>query len=95
MLIAPISYPTGGRGRSLAIAPAAWRSPSALAGYPFEMAFPKVVRVWLEGSFHPGSRQRRRLEMLRLLTVKGGLGKIFELPAPASPLAGDGPRYHL
>ncbi|MGR3310093.1 MAG: aconitate hydratase [Candidatus Brocadiales bacterium] len=51
----------------------------AMAGGPFYLTMPKVVHVELKGSLKPWVTAKDIiLEMLRRLTVKGGVGKIFE-----------------
>ncbi len=51
----------------------------AMAGEPFWLVMPKVVRVNLKGSYAPGvSAKDIILEVLRRLTVKGGVGKVIE-----------------
>ena len=52
---------------------------TAMAGQPFRLKMPKVVRVNLKGRLQPGCAAKDIiLEMLRRLTVKGGTGKVFE-----------------
>lgn len=51
----------------------------AMAGGPFYLTMPKVVLVKLKGSLKPWVTAKDViLEMLRRLTVRGGIGKIFE-----------------
>jgi aconitate hydratase len=51
----------------------------AMAGQPFHMAMPKVVGVHLKGQLQPWVTAKDIiLEVLRRLTVKGGVGKILE-----------------
>ncbi|HEY4716197.1 MAG TPA: aconitase family protein, partial [bacterium] len=51
----------------------------AMAGMPYLFPMPKVVLVKLNGKLKPWvSAKDIILEMLRRLTVKGGVGKIFE-----------------
>jgi len=51
----------------------------AMAGGPFYITMPKVVLVKLTGSLRPWVTAKDViLELLRRLTVKGGVGKIFE-----------------
>lgn len=54
-----------------------------MAGQPFTLPCPKVVGVKLTGSLQPwvGGKDVI-LEMLRRLTVKGGVGRIFEYYGP-------------
>src|ERR687891_1882984 len=50
----------------------------AMAGHPFELTYPSVVRVVLENELSPWvSAKDVILEMLRRLTVKGGINKAF------------------
>jgi aconitate hydratase len=54
-----------------------------MAGHPFELGYPSVVRVVLENEVGPWvSAKDVILEMLRRLTVKGGLGKAFVFDGP-------------
>ncbi len=72
--------PTQGGIGMLAIGVGGLEAASVMAGEPFEISMPAVVQVKLRG------RLRRPhvtamdviLELLRRLTVKGGVGKIFE-----------------
>jgi aconitate hydratase len=55
----------------------------AMAGFPFELACPAVVRVVLEGELSPWvSAKDVALELLRRLTVKGGIEKAFAFDGP-------------
>jgi len=51
----------------------------AMGGGPFGLTYPEVVLVDLKGSLRPWvSAKDIILELLRRLTVKGGVGKVFE-----------------
>lgn len=51
----------------------------ALAGFPYVMKMPKVVKVNLTGHLRPGAAAKDViLEMLRRISVKGGVGKVYE-----------------
>ncbi len=51
----------------------------AMAGEPFFLVMPQVVRINLTGTYGPGvSAKDIILEVLRRLTVKGGVGRIIE-----------------
>lgn len=51
----------------------------ALAGFPYVMKMPKVVKVNLTGHLRPGVAAKDViLEMLRRISVKGGVGKVYE-----------------
>jgi aconitate hydratase len=55
----------------------------AMAGYPFELQCPAVVRVVLENELRPWvSAKDVILELLRRLTVKGGINKAYEFDGP-------------
>ncbi len=55
----------------------------AMAGQPFFLTMPKIVGVRLTGRLQPWvSGKDVILEMLRRLTVKGGVGKIYEYFGP-------------
>jgi aconitate hydratase len=50
----------------------------AMAGHPFELTYPSVVRVVLENELPPWvSAKDIILEMLRRITVKGGINKAY------------------
>src|SRR5438093_2200657 len=55
----------------------------AMAGFPFELQSPAVVRVVLENELAPWvSAKDVVLEMLRRLTVKGGINKAYAFDGP-------------
>jgi aconitate hydratase len=57
----------------------------AMAGEPFYITMPKVVKVELTGRLKPWvSAKDIILELLRLLSVKGGRGKVFEFSGPGT-----------
>lgn len=71
--------PTAGGLGMLAIGAGGLDVAVAMGGGPFFMTMPKIVKVELSGKL--GSRVSAKdviLEILKLLTVKGGVGKIFE-----------------
>jgi aconitate hydratase len=54
-----------------------------MAGYPFELTYPSIVRVVLENELRDWvSAKDVILEMLRRLTVKGGINKAFAFDGP-------------
>ncbi|HEV3127463.1 MAG TPA: aconitate hydratase [Solirubrobacteraceae bacterium] len=57
-----------------------------LGGYPFEIACPAVVEVWLEGSLQRPWVQAKDiiLELLRRLTTSGGKNKVLEFSGPGT-----------
>jgi aconitate hydratase len=55
----------------------------AMAGEPYTITMPKVVRVYLEGELTGwASAKDVILHLLGQLTVKGGVGKVFEYAGP-------------
>jgi aconitate hydratase len=71
--------PTSGGAGVLAIGAGGLDVAVAMAGEPYYFAMPQVVRVELKGRLQPWVAAKDIiLEMLRRLTVKGGVGKIFE-----------------
>lgn len=75
--------PTGGGLGMLAIGAGGLDVALAMAGEPFYLTMPKVVNVYLTGELCPWvSAKEIILELLRQLTVKGGVGKVFEYTGP-------------
>ena len=75
--------PTSGGAGMLAIGVGGLDVAVAMGGAPFYFKMPKIVGVKLTGSLKPWvSTKDIILEMLRRLTVKGGLGRIFEYHGP-------------
>ncbi|MBD3175885.1 MAG: aconitate hydratase [Armatimonadia bacterium] len=73
---------TGGIG-TLAIGAGGLDVAVAMGGGPFYMRMPQVVRVELTGELQPWVNGKDIiLEMLRRVTVKGGVDKIFEYGGP-------------
>ena len=71
--------PTGGGLGMLAMGAGGLDVALAMAGYPFNIAMPKIVLVKLTGKMPSWiSAKDVVLEVLRRLTVKGGVGKILE-----------------
>ncbi|RMD76986.1 aconitate hydratase, partial [Candidatus Dojkabacteria bacterium] len=71
--------PTAGGIGMLAIGVGGLDVAVAMAGYPFYMNMPEVIKVELKGKLNPFvSAKDVILELLRRLSVKGGVGKIFE-----------------
>ncbi len=76
--------PTGGGIGMLAIGAGGLDVAVAMGGGAYYMMMPRVCRVTLKGSLKPWvSAKDVILEVLRILTVKGGVGKVIEY-------AGDG-----
>jgi len=72
--------PTNGGMGMIAIGVGGLDAATVMAGNPFEITMPRVVRVELKGRLQRPyvSAMDVILELLRRLTVKGGVGKIFE-----------------
>lgn len=71
--------PTGGGMGMLAIGAGGLDVAVAMGGGPFYMAFPRVVGIHLRGRLQPWTVAKDIiLEVLRILTVKGGVGKVIE-----------------
>lgn len=76
--------PTGGGIGMIAIGAGGLDVAVAMAGAPFYLAAPKVLNVRLLGRLRPWvSAKDIILEVLRRLTVAGGVGKIIEYSGPA------------
>ena len=71
--------PTGGGIGMLAIGAGGLDVAVAMGGGPYYMMMPKVCRVLLKGKLKPWvSAKDVILEVLRQMTVKGGVGKVIE-----------------
>jgi aconitate hydratase len=71
--------PTSGGIGMIAIGAGGLDVASAMAGEPFYMKMPKIVGIHLKGKLPDWVTAKDIiLELLRRLTVKGGVGKIFE-----------------
>ncbi|MFB3813313.1 MAG: aconitate hydratase [Terriglobales bacterium] len=75
--------PTGGGAAMLAIGAGGLDVAVAMGGGPFYLTMPKVVGVKLTGKLQPWvSAKDIILEVLRIMTVKGGVGKVIEYFGP-------------
>lgn len=76
--------PTNGGIGMLAIGVGGIDAATVMAGLPFELQMPRVVNVHLTGRLNRPwvTAMDVILELLRRLTVKGGVGKIFEYTGP-------------
>ncbi len=75
--------PTGGGAAMLAIGAGGLDVAVAMGGGPFYLTMPKVVGVKLTGKLQPWvSAKDIILEVLRIMTVKGGVGKVVEYFGP-------------
>jgi len=79
--------PTGGGLGMLAMGAGGLDVAVAMGGGPFHIIMPKVLKVNLEGKLQPWVTAKDIiLEVLRLLSVKGGVGKIVEYGGPGVAL---------
>ena len=75
--------PTSGGIGSLAMGAGGLSVALAMAGEPYVISMPKVLRVWLEGELKNwASAKDVILHLLKELTVKGGVGKVLEFAGP-------------
>ncbi len=76
--------PTNGGIGMIAIGVGGLEAATVMAGLPFEMRMPRVVLVRLTGRLQRPwvTAMDVILELLRRLTVKGGVGKVFEYGGP-------------
>ncbi|MEW6115540.1 MAG: aconitate hydratase [Nitrospirota bacterium] len=76
--------PTGGGMGMIAIGVGGLEAATVMAGAPFEITMPKVVQVKLTGTLQRPyvTAMDVILTLLRMLTVKGGVGKIIEYGGP-------------
>lgn len=75
--------PTGGGIGMLAMGAGGMDVAVAMGGGAYYIPMPGMIRVWLEGKLEPGvSAKDIILEVLRQLSVKGGVGYIVEYAGP-------------
>ena len=75
--------PTAGGMGSLAVGAGGLSVALAMGGAPYVIAMPRVVKVWLTNSLQGwASAKDIILYILAKLTVKGGVGKVFEYCGP-------------
>ena len=78
--------PTAGGLGMIAVGAGGLDVTAALAGGPFRLPVPLVTAVHLTGRLSPWVTTKDViLEMLRRLTIKGGVGKVFEFIGPGVP----------
>ena len=76
--------PHGGAIGMLCIGVGGMDVATAMTGVPMRLTMPRVVRVNLTGKLRPGCNAKEViLEMLRRVTIKGGLGNVYEYVGPA------------
>lgn len=77
--------PHGGSIGMLAIGVGGMDVATAMTGVPMRLTMPKVVNVYLTGHLNPGVNSKEViLQMLKLVSIKGGLGKVFEYTGPGA-----------
>lgn len=75
--------PHGGSIGMLCIGVGGMDVATAMAGVPMRLKMPRVVKVNLTGELKPGCNTKEIiLEMLRRVTIKGGLGNVYEYVGP-------------
>ena len=76
---------TAGAMGMLAIGMGGMEVGAVMAGHPLYIKMPKVVNVWLKGHLPPWvSAKDVILELLRRLTVSGGLNRVMEYTGPGA-----------
>ncbi|MDD7389647.1 MAG: aconitate hydratase [Lachnospiraceae bacterium] len=75
--------PHGGSIGMLCIGVGGMDVATAMTGVPMRLKMPRVVNVKLTGELKPGCNAKEIiLEMLRRVTIKGGLGNVYEYTGP-------------
>jgi aconitate hydratase len=88
--------PTGGGLGMIAIGAGGLDIALAMAGKPYVITMPKILSVKLTGSLQPWvSGKDIILEVLRLLTCKGGINKIIEYNGPGVEALSIGDRFTI
>ena len=77
--------PHGGAIGMLCIGVGGMDVATAMTGVPMRLKMPRVVNVRLTGTLRPGVNAKEViLEMLRRVTIKGGLGNVYEYTGPGA-----------
>lgn len=77
--------PHGGAIGMLSIGVGGMDIATAMTGVPMRLTMPKVVKVNLTGHLNPGVNSKEViLQMLKIVSLKGGLGKVFEYVGPGA-----------
>ncbi|MGM9618023.1 aconitate hydratase [Butyricicoccus sp.] len=77
--------PHGGSIGMLCIGVGGMDVATAMTGVPMRLKMPRVVRVNLTGELKPGVNAKEIiLEMLRRVSIKGGLGNVYEYVGPGA-----------
>ncbi|MBM4140813.1 MAG: aconitate hydratase [Nitrospira sp.] len=77
--------PTGGGIGMIAIGVGGLDAATVMAGAPFELTMPQIMRIKLSGKLHIPwvTAMDVILKILRMLTVRGGIGKFLEYGGPS------------
>lgn len=77
--------PHGGSIGMLCIGVGGMDVATAMTGVPMRLKMPRVVQVYLTGELKPGVNAKEViLEMLRRVSIKGGLGNVYEYTGPGA-----------
>lgn len=77
--------PHGGAIGMLCIGVGGMDITTAMTGVPMRLQMPRVIKVNLTGSLKPGCNSKEViLEMLRRVSIKGGLGNVYEYTGPGA-----------
>lgn len=77
--------PHGGAIGMLSIGVGGMDVATAMTGVPMRLKMPRVIKVNLTGRLQPGTNAKEViLEMLRKITIKGGLGNVYEYVGPGA-----------
>ena len=77
--------PHGGAIGMLCIGVGGMDVATAMTGVPMRLKMPRVIRVNLTGSLRPGCNAKEViLEMLQRVSIKGGLGNVYEYTGPGA-----------
>ncbi|MCD8076891.1 MAG: aconitate hydratase [Lachnospiraceae bacterium] len=77
--------PHGGSIGMLCIGVGGMDVATAMTGVPMRLKMPRVVQVHLTGKLRPGCNTKEViLEMLRRVSIKGGLGNVYEYVGPGA-----------
>ena len=77
--------PHGGSIGMLCIGVGGMDVATAMTGVPMRLKMPRVIKVNLTGALKPGVNAKKViLEMLRRVTIKGGLGNVYEYAGPGA-----------
>lgn len=77
--------PHGGSIGMLCIGVGGMDVATAMTGVPMRLTMPKVIKVHLTGALKPGCNSKDIiLEMLRRVSIKGGLGNVYEYVGPGA-----------